>query len=349
MIADQELWVRVELHLDAALPALRWFLRDHGAVWLAGRDVGEIAGRPGSHRVHVDIAHDGHDRVVGSVVLVEVLERGAASHGLDLARHADHRPPVGVGSERRPQVLLQQHAERLGFDAQPPFFHHDFPLGVELAQHRVAQPVAFEHEPQLGAVRGQGEEVVREVITGAGVEAHGAVLGEDAVELVAHHVLPRCVLELLEPVAQPLQLRAVGQGALTELGGERIGHGVDAREERLLDGDVLRADRPAALEQHVLEQVGGAGDAGPLVDPARAEVRHERDGWGAGSPQEQERHAVGEDVLHNSEALAGSGGLLLLRGSRCGEQDNDQPVQRMSHDETPVRETRKHTAPARPG
>ena len=183
-----------------------------------------------------------------------------------------------MGPVRGGEELLPQQAAGAGLDPQASLFHHDVALRVELPQHRVADAVAVEDEPQLGAIGGQGEEVVGDVVAGRGVEALRPVLGEDAVQLVAHVVLAGRILELPQAAAQARERTGVGLVPLTELGGERVGHHVDAGEDRQLGRIVLGADRARALEQHVLEEMGRPRDPRPLVHAAGAEVRHEGDG-----------------------------------------------------------------------
>lgn len=179
---------------------------------------------------------------------------------------------------------------------------------------------------------GRGKEVVRHVVRRAGVQPHGAMLGENAIELVAHHERARRIFQLLEAVAEALEPRAVGEGPLAELRREGVGRRVDPRKQRLLGGEVLRADRAAALEQHVLEEVGGPRNPGPLVHAARTEMRHERRRGRAGAAQQQERHPVGQDVLHDRQTLAGrrflgSGGCRRHGG---GGQQQQQAMHRRS-------------------
>src|SRR5258706_13679489 len=136
VVPDEQLWTGVELDVDAPLAVLRRLLRHDRAVRLTRRGVGEVAGRPGFHRVDVDVAHDGDDGAVGAVKPVEILERRGPAYRLDLARMPHPGPTVRVRTEPGLEVLLEQHADRLRLGPEAPLLHDHLALGVELAQHR---------------------------------------------------------------------------------------------------------------------------------------------------------------------------------------------------------------------
>ena len=185
----------------------------------------------------------------GGVVPGEVTERPSPKPLLDplsadrlLPQGGRHLPHVQAGAPRsRPRHNRTGILDRERLVGDPPC---PLPRASELVHRMELERVLRRETPralkcsrlvllvelQDVLVVAHGEEVVGRVVAGRGVEILGPVLGEDAVQLVAHGVLPSGILQCFEAVAQPTQLGAVGEGALAVLGGERVGHGVDARE-----------------------------------------------------------------------------------------------------------------------
>ena len=102
--------------------------------------------------------------------------------------------PGRSASRRRPAVrrrrpehrveLLVKLARGRAVRAHAALFVDDVAFGVELAKHRIHQPIRFHPEPQLELVGGDVDEVDGEVLRGPGIHAARAGGGVDLVELV---------------------------------------------------------------------------------------------------------------------------------------------------------------------
>ena len=214
------------------------------------------------------------------------------------------------------EVALVEHPARARLDADSPLLHDHLPLRVELPEDRVRHPVRLQREPELGAVGGELHEVGRGLVRRGRVEPLGAGAREDAVELVGLDVGARGVLERVDAGGEPGHPRAVAGRPGAH---ERVVRRVHAPEEHTLGVDVLRADRGGALEQEVLEQVGGARVAEVLLHAAHVVLHHEGHGGRAPPLEHEEAHPVVERQLPDREPLAG-GDVLGRRGASGREE-----------------------------
>ena len=216
-------------------------------------------------------------------------------------------------------------------DAQPALLVDDVPLGVELAEDGVLQPVGLHPEPELELVLRDGDEVGRQVVRREGVHPGGAVLRVDPVELVLdeevallldEHVELR--LELLVAGRLVLRLRDVvdlaaapGRAHLRLLGPHLVAQLLLLGDDLEVPLRVLRAERRRPLEHHVLEEVADAGDADALVDAADLRDPAGGDRRLVGALDEEELHPVREDVLLGLDFL-GRGGASEEEGRGGG-------------------------------
>ena len=294
VVADDDLRVRLGVGVHALLAHLRHLARARlrrGPV--APRQAAEVALGQRLRLVGVEVADEGRGEVVGRVVQVEERQRLGAGDALDVARPADHRPTVGGRLPEQRVELLFELAGRGAVGAQPPLLVDDVALGVELAEHRVHEPVRLHPEPQLELVGGDVHEVEGEVVARARVHPRGALPRVDPAEVLLDDQLLLLREEVLEPVHQrPVALGAVGgvgrvpdapqplgleEGRLLDPQGRL--HLVELGDDLQILLDVPGADGRGALEHHVFEEVCDPGDAGPLVDrsdlghPTRRHVR----------------------------------------------------------------------------
>ena len=312
----QRIGLRLSVH--ALLGDLRHFHAEHRR-WIlrAARDatqilLGELGGLVG-----VEIADEhGGEILRGVVGGVEVLRLRHADLR-HVKRPADDRPVVVAGLPEERVELLLRLAQRRGFRAQPALFHHHVTLGVELPEDRPQQPLAFHPHPQLQLVRRHGDEVASHVLAGEGVHGGGPGGGVNAVELVLHHQLTLLGDELLELLVQLPPARrhvfrleqivrlapADSDAQLVFLRPHLVAHLLLGGDDLLVALVVLRAEGGRALEHHVLEKVGDAGDAGALVgaadvrDPAAGDARF------VVPDDEQELHAVGQFLFDDGNLL----------------------------------------------
>ena len=244
-----------------------------------------------------------------------------------------------VVGQRGPEdglVLLLELGHRVRLHPQPALLPHHVALRVELPEHQVGEAVRLHPAPQLELVGGHRHEEGGHVGVGERVDHRGAIGGVDLVELVLDDELVLVVLELLHLGAQLGQARGLVLGVVhaardlaPPLGPAQLLvlllHGaedaVQAVQDLLLLGIVRRADGPGALEHHVLEEVGDAGDAGPLVGAAHAGHPPGGDGGGVVALHHEQPQAVGQGHLLDRDV-----GLLGGQGEGDGQQQDDQPA-----------------------
>ena len=245
----------------------------------------------------------------------------------------DHGDPVGVHLEGGGQHGRLDDPAGTGFEPQVPLFVDDVQFGVEAPQHRVPHAVGFEGEPQLEPVRGEFDEVAGGLEGGGGVESAPPRGGKDACVLVGDGEGLGPVFVGGDRVGQVPDAGGVRAGA-GQFGEEGVVHGVGGGEERRLRGGVCGADLAGALEEHVFQHVGDPGVAEVFVDRADGVVDDQRDRGGLVARQDEEGHAVVEDVPDDRQLFAGGGGggRGLGREGRGGEEGDgggDRPVRRV--------------------
>ena len=138
--------------------------------------------RPGFRRI--EVADQGRRQVVGRVVGIEERQRLGAGDAVQIARPPDHRPAVGRRLPEHRVELLLELAGRRAVGPETAFLVNHVSLGVELAEHRVRQPVRFHPEPQLELVGRHIHEIDRVVVAGPRVHARGALPRVDAAEVL---------------------------------------------------------------------------------------------------------------------------------------------------------------------
>ena len=242
---------------------------------------------------------------------------------------AHHGLPVGMRGEGRGQELLDQPADRLALGAHPPLLVDDVALLVEVAHHRLQVALRLEVGPELQPVGGEGEEVAGLVGVGEGVQAHAALAVDDLAELVLHHVgvgLGDPVLPRLLELGDLLVVAPDALAALRVVGG--VGR-LDRLERRLLLRVVGGPDAVGALEGHVLEHVGEAGDAGHLAVAAHVHVGEEGEDRRLGALAHEQREAVRERL--DAHLLLEGGQVLGGGGMGDGQGEHGEGGQRSSH------------------
>ena len=285
---------------------------------LTPRDPPEVAARQIHGLVGLKVADQHRGEIVGGVVGGHVALGLRPGHRLDVGGPADDRVRVGGGLPEHGVERLLLLAGRRGLDGQAPLLPDHVALGVELAHHGVRQAVRLHPEPQLQLVGGQGDEVEGLVLAGSGVEARGALLGVDLVQLVLDDDVLLGRDELLVLLLELLQSRR-GVGGVEDGAGDLTASQLDAQlgvlllhlgphlvlllDDGLVAGPVGGADRPGALEHHVLEDVREPGDALGLVD--RPHLGHEAAAHGRRivTFHQQEAHAVGQHLLAHLHLL----------------------------------------------
>jgi hypothetical protein len=112
-----------------------------------------------------------------------------------------------------------------------------------------------------------------------------------------------------QPLPQQAHLGAHGLAQLLLLG-----------DQPEIGGEVLGPQDVGALEHHVFEEVGEAGDAGPFVD--RAQVSHPAGGDGGGvvALHQESPHAVGQGVLPDLWGLGAARVLGPKSSSRSSQR-----------------------------
>ncbi|OQC23387.1 MAG: hypothetical protein BWX68_02818 [Verrucomicrobia bacterium ADurb.Bin063] len=318
MPQDIHLRIRLGLGVHALFGRLRHFRCDHvrrrpGAA----RDALEVFAHQRPGRGGREIAHQDECDVLGRIIRGVELIRLRLGNGQQIRGPADHRPGVGRGFPEHGVELLLELAQRRGFDPQPPLFKHHIPLGVKLAENRVEQPLGLHPRPQLQLVGRHDNEIGRQVLGGKGVHPRTALAAIQAVKLVFNQ---QRALLVHQPAKLLFQLAVAGGAALglarirpraLQVGGAHLPLLLPHRlADPLLRGDNLQvarvirgADRPGALEHHVLEEMRDAGHARPLVRAAHMRhpaPRHRR----LVVPRHQQHpHPVGQVLLLHRNLL----------------------------------------------
>ena len=206
--------------------------------------------------------------------------------------------------------LLDQAAGRLALRAQAAFLHHHVAFLVELAEDRVAKSLGFHVGPEFEFVGREGEEINRGIGTGAGVQPDRALARDDLIKLILDDVLVGLLLGLLPDLFEGFDLVGVRLADAEAFLVERLIGAIDLVERGFLGGVIGGADSGGALESHVLEHVGQAGDAGHLLRGAHIDMGMERNHGRLRALVNQECEPVLEFVLSE---------ILLERGEILGD------------------------------
>jgi len=217
--------------------------------------------------------------------------------------------------------LFSELADGGRFGAHPPLFENDVAFGVELAEDRPEEALAFHPHPQLELVGRDSDEVGRHVLRGEGVHARGTGSGVHAVELVLHQHLALSIDEFLElslefAVTGALGFRAGDVGDIPsaqrgpELGLLETDFVTQAllllHDLAVLDG-IFGAQGRGALEHHVFKEMGDAGHPRLFIRGPHVGHPTARDARFSGTLHHQQLHAIGEGLLVDWNLLPLSG------------------------------------------
>jgi hypothetical protein len=160
--------LRFSLEEKSAFAVLRGFRHGQGFGGRTFRDRFEELGNSRKERVRFDVAD--HDqggvvrRIVGVVVTLEIVE----VHRVEVREPSDDRPVVRVTHEGLCEEGFHQRALRIIFVAQPAFFFHHFPFGLEFVriENQPLHAVGLEFECERHAIGSQVFKVGGEVLAG---------------------------------------------------------------------------------------------------------------------------------------------------------------------------------------
>jgi len=199
-----------------------------------------------------------------------------------------------------------------------PLLLDDLPLGVELPEDRTAEPVRLQPHPQFEPVRGHSDGVHGQVIAGARVEAVGAGVGVDRVQMGGNHVLPLLLLELQDLLSQfPNELQ-VSPNVLVHLGAQALRQGVLTLHQRRLCRVVSGADGLCAFEHEMLVEVRQAGRARSFVRRPGLDPQLAGDQWDVVPLDNHDLHAVAEGGLLHVQCPRPCGGCEARQDANQG-------------------------------
>ncbi|CDC95889.1 unknown [Alistipes sp. CAG:268] len=232
---------------------------------LVGHHVAEVLVDRGDHLVGIQVTREADGHVVGHVVGLVVVPDVGDRRILQVLLRPEHglRAVGMVGEERGIEglpylaaVLCERHVLLLVDGLQ---------LGVEPADHGIAETVGLDLRPVLDLVRGDVLDVDGHVLRRIGVGAVGADGGHQLVVFVRDRDFRGFVADRVDAV---VDRRTLGLVRRLTVGLEEL---LDLIEQRFLGFVVRGTEVRRTLEHEVFEVVGQTGGLGRVVLAADAD------------------------------------------------------------------------------